>query len=212
MGQLKRIFGQCDPEAEKRVEQDLEQIESGQVTQIYPIFKPGNWFGTKTGAFNQILVGTQEQPELVIALGYDAPNSFVFLMPKDIEDKELNQILKQAYDNLEAVECDFEIFEELNKQVLIATGHKFSSEKILCRNHMLKAHELLQAKELLVSIPRRSCMMVTSKQADEELLNTVIYLHNRAWEDDSIGNPPILNALFIVIDGRIDGIFPIDKK
>lgn len=77
---------------------------------------------------------------------------------------------------------------------------------------MMKAHELLNAKELLVSIPRRRCMMVISRQADKELLNSFVQLHNNAWEDGSYGNAPILNALFVVIDGQIDAIIPLDNK
>lgn len=160
----------------------------------------------------QTLLGTQENPELVVAFGYDAPSNFVFLMPDDLEGRDPNQILKEAYDNLEKIESCFDVSDKLNKQVLTASGNDFSSEKILCKSHMLKAHELLNAKELFVSITRRRCMMVISKHADKELLNTFINLHKHAWEDESYGNAPILNALFVVIDGQIDGVIPFDKK
>ncbi len=212
MGLFKRIFGKGDSESDKRLESDVEKIQTGQVNKIYPILKPGDWVGIKAGALRQTLFGTQEQPELVVAFGYDAPSNFVFLMPKDIEGKDPNQILKEAYQNLEEIVSEFEISETLNRKVLTASGHDFSSEKILCKSHMLKAHQLLNAKELLVSIPRRRCMMVTSRQADKEILSTFVNLHNHAWEDDSYGNAPILNALFVVIDGQIDGIIPLNKQ
>jgi len=212
MGLFKRIFGKGDTESDKRVENDIEKIATGQVNKVYPILKPGDWVGIKAGALKQTLFGTQEQPELVVAFGYDTPSNFVFLMPKDIEGKDPNQMLKDAYQNLEEVESEFEVSETLNRQVLTASGQDFSSEKILCRSHMLKAHQLLDAKELLVSIPRRRCMMVTSRQADKELLNTFVSLHNYAWEDDSYGNAPIMNSLFVVIDGQIDGIVPLNKQ
>ncbi|MFV0366306.1 MAG: hypothetical protein ACK5JS_07380 [Mangrovibacterium sp.] len=212
MGLFKRIFGKGDSESDKRVESDIEKIETGQVNKVYPILKPGDWVGIKAGALKQTLFGTQEQPELVVAFGYDAPNNFVFLMPKDLEGKDLNQMLKNAYQNLEEIESEFVVSETLNRQVLTASGQDFSSEKILCKGHMLKAHQLLNAKELLVSIPRRRCMMVTSRQVDKELLNTFVNLHNHAWEDDSYGNAPIMNSLFVVIDGLIDGIIPLNKE
>lgn len=212
MGLFNRIFGKGDAESDKRVASDIQKIKSGQVNKVYPILKPGDWVGIQAGALKQTLFGTQEQPELVVAFGYDAPSNFVFLMPKDLEGKDPNQMLKEAYDNLERIESNFEISETLNRQVLTASGQDFSSEKILCKSHMLKAHDLLKAKELLVSIPRRRCMMITSRQADKELLNTFVQLHIHAWEDDSYGNAPILNALFVVIDGQIDGIIPLDKK
>ncbi|WP_234733930.1 hypothetical protein [Tellurirhabdus bombi] len=53
-------------------------------------------------------------------------------------------------------------------------------------------------------------MMVTSKDADDELLQTFVALHNHAWEDDSYGNPPILNALFVVKQGEITGLVPLN--
>jgi hypothetical protein len=212
MGLFTRIFGKEDKEADKRIEQEVEQIKSGEINKVYPILKPGDWVGIKAGALKQTLLGTPEEPELVVGFGYDAPTNFVFLMPSDIEGKDPNQMLKDAFANLERVKSDFEVSEKLNRRVLTASGQDFSSEKLLCRSHMLKAHELLQSKELLVSIPRRRCMMVTSRQADKELLNTFVALHKNAWEDDSYGNAPILNALFVVIDGQIDGVIPLDKK
>lgn len=211
MGLFKRVFGKEDPESDKRIENEIEQIKSGEITKIFPILKPGDWVGIKAGALKQTMFGTQENPELVIAFGYDAPTNFVFLTPKDIEGKDPNAILKEAFDNLENYQQDFEVSSALNGRVLLASGKDFSSEKILCKSHMMKAHELLKAHDLLVSIPRRRCMMITSKHEDKELLNTFIGLHKNAWEDDSYGNPPIMDALFVVIDGQIDGIIPLNK-
>ena len=212
MGFFTRVFGKGDPEGDKRIEKEVEQIKSGQITKIFPILKPGDWVGIKAGALKQTLLGPQENPELVIAFGYDAPTNFVFLTPTDLEGKDANVILKEAFENLESFQQDFEPATALNGKVLLASGKDFSSEKILCKSHMMKAHELLQAKELFVSIPRRRCMMVTSRQAEKELLNQFVYLHNNAWEDDSYGNAPILNALFVVIDVEINGIIPLNKK
>jgi len=212
MGLLKRIFGKGDAESDKRVEQDIVQVESGQVTKIYPVLKGGDWVGIKAGALKQTLIGTPEQPELLVAFAYDVPGNFIFLTQKDLEGKDPDKLLKEAYDNLEEVESKFEISETLNRKVLTSSGNDFSSEKILCKSHMIKAHELLQSKELLVSIPRRRCMMITSKQVDKELLNTFLALHKHAWEDDSYGNAPIINALFVVVDGQIDGIIPLNSK
>ncbi|MFY7843796.1 hypothetical protein, partial [Chryseobacterium gambrini] len=169
MGLFNRIFGKGDVESDKIAESDLQKIKSGEINKIYPILKPGDWVGIKAGALKQTIIGTQEEPELVVAFGYDTPDNFVFLMPHDLEEKKPSEILKEAYDNLEKIESNFEISETLNRQVLTASGQDFSSEKILCRSHMLKAHELLNAKELYVSIPRRKCMMITSKEVDEEL-------------------------------------------
>ncbi|WP_235129883.1 MULTISPECIES: hypothetical protein [Chryseobacterium] len=211
MGLFNRIFGKGNVESDKIAESDIQKIKSGEINKIYPILKPGDWVGVKAGALKQTIIGTQEEPELVVAFGYDTPDNFVFLMPHDLEEKKPSEILKEAYDNLEKIESNFEISETLNRQVLTASGQDFSSEKILCRSHMLKAHELLNAKELYVSIPRRKCMMITSKQVDEELFDTFLQLHNHTWNDDSYGNAQILNALFVVTDGQIEGMIPLEN-
>lgn len=211
MGLFNRIFGKGDVESDKIAESDLQKIKSGEINKIYPILKPGDWVGIKAGALKQTIIGTQEEPELVVAFGYDTPDNFVFLMPHDLEEKKSSEILKEAYDNLEKIESNFEISETLNRQVLTASGQDFSSEKILCRSHMLKAHELLNAKELYVSIPRRKCMMITSKEVDEELFDTFLQLHDYTWNDESYGNAQILNALFVVTDGQIEGMIPLEN-
>lgn len=211
MGLFTRIFGKGNEESDKRIEKEIEEIKTGQITKIYPILKPGDWVGIKAGALRQTIIGTPEDPQLVLGFGYDAPTNFVFLNQSDLEGKDSKALLKEAYDNLEKVEQEFEISKSLNGKVLLASGHDFSSEKILCKSHMLKAHELLNSKELFVSIPRRRCMMITSRPVEKEILNAFVALHNNAWLDDSYGNAPIINALFVVIDGQIDGIIPLSK-
>lgn len=209
MGIFNRIFGNGDAESDKRVEKVIEQIKSGEIKKIYPILKPGNWVGIKAGAVRKTLLGTPDNPELVIAYGYDAPTNFVFLMPQDLEGKDPDTIINEAFRNIEEYQQDFEVSTTLNGRVLLASGQDFSSEKILCKSHMMKAHELLKADELLVSIPRRRCMMITSRKEDRELLDLFIRLHKDAWGDDSYGNPPIINALFVIINGEIDGVIPL---
>jgi len=210
MSFLKKIFGKENPEADKKLEKDVQMIRTGQVNVIYPILKPGDWVGIKAGALKQTLFGPPEAPQLVIGFGYDAPDNFIFLMPKDIDGKDPNQVLQDAFANLEAVQSEFVFSESLNNQVLTASGHDFSSEKILCQSHMMKAHQLLNAEELLVSIPRRRCMMVTSTKADKDVLNKFLQLHNHAWRDESYGNAPIINALIKIRNGKISGLFSLD--
>lgn len=210
MSFLKRIFGSGNKKTDKVLEKDLEKISSGEITKVYPIIKSGDWVGIKAGALKQTLIGTQEAPQLVIGFGYDTPTNFVFLMPKDLEGKDPNKVLQKAYANLEAVDSEFVVSEKLNGKVLTASGNDFSAEKILSQKHMLRAHKLLDASELLVSIPRRRCMMVTSKSVDKETLNLFVALHQNAWQDDSYGNAPIINALFVVINGEIKGTITME--
>jgi len=203
MSFLKKLFGKSDPKKDKQVEEDLAQIKAGAINKIYPILKPGDWVGIKAGAIRETLLGTSEAPILVAGFGYDTPNNFIFLTTKDVEGKDTAKIVEEAYANLEAVPIEFSTVEQLGGIILTASGNDFSSEKIFSQSHMLKAHKLLNAEELLVSIPRRRCMVVVAKNAEQKLLDLFIALHNKAWQEDSYGNASIINALFLVKEGMV---------
>jgi hypothetical protein len=207
---FKRLFGKKKPQEE--LEQIVKQKESGE-HKIYPILKPGDWVGLKAGALRQTLIGTADDPSVVIGFGYDTPDNFVFLTQDDLEKMDGDEIVKEAFQNLEAYSTDFEPIESLDNKVLTSSGRDFSSERILSQKHMLKAHELLGgAKEMLVSIPRRTCMMIMEKGEDNELMQQFLKLHHYTWQDDSYGNAPIANMLFVVQDGNIVGTFNLDRS
>lgn len=204
----KTLFGKR--KSNKEIEKIKEESESGK-HRIYPILKPGDWVGIKAGAIKQTLIGDEQNPKVVIGFGYDTPENFIFLTHQHLEKMDANQILKEAYQNLEDYNTEFEYSKALENKVLTSSGLDFSSERILSKNHMLKAHNMLNADEILVTIPRRRCMMVVSKNSEKKLLNTFIGLHQNAWQDDSYGNAPIANMLFVLKDGNIVGTFPLDK-
>lgn len=203
MGFLTKIFGKEDKEADKKVEQDVEKIKSGEVNKIYPILKPGDWVGIRAGCLKQTLIGTQEAPLLVAGFGYDAPSNFVFLTYAELEGKDLQPIINQAYYNLDNFKQEFETYSSPHGNILLSSGQDFSSEKILCRDHMLKAHELLNSKELYVSIPRRRTMIIMPAKASQELQDTFSRLHYKVWDDDSYGNAQIVNSWYVVADGHL---------
>ncbi|WP_282116039.1 hypothetical protein [Cellulophaga baltica] len=194
----------------EEIEKIVEQTESG-LHKIYPILKPGDWIGLKAGAIKSTLIGDEENPKVVIGFGYDTPDNFVFLTHKHLETMDANKVLQEAFQNLENYDTEFEYSETLENKVLTSSGLDFSSERILSPNHMLKAHQMLNSEELLVTIPRRTCMMVISRDAGEKLLSSFVHLHQQAWEDDSYGNAPIANMLFVIKEGNIAGTIPLDN-
>ena len=204
----KTLFGK--KKSSEEIEKIKEESENGN-HKIYPILKPGDWVGIKAGAIKQTLVGDEQNPQVVIGFGYDTPENFVFLTQQHLEKMDANQILNEAYQNLEDYKTEFEYSKALDNKVLTSSGLDFSSERILSKNHMLKAHQMLNADEILVTIPRRRCMMVVAKNSEKELLNTFVGLHQNAWQDDSYGNAPIANMLFVLKCGDIVGTFPLDK-
>jgi len=76
---------------------------------------------------------------------------------------------------------------------------------------MMKAHELLGAKELFVSIPRRTCLVAIAKDAKKENIDTFLQVHAYTWKDDTYGNTQILNGLFVVVDGEIQQYLSLEQ-
>ncbi len=220
MSFLKKLFGQnnktesnnsekkdfeviTDPEQNKKFDEDLEKIKTGKVDKVYPILKPGDWVGIKAGALRQNLIGDKENPKLVVGFGYDAPNNFVFLNYSDYQEREkLEQMVGQAYDNLYNFEVTFN--EVVPNKVIIIDGQDFCSEKILDTKFMKALQDKMGGDKLVVSIPRRRCMMVTNAFEEDGIFEQFLSVHNKTWSDESYGNPQIINSLFVVKNGEID--------
>ncbi|EIR1601386.1 hypothetical protein ACNKV7_002106 [Vibrio cholerae] len=176
----------------------------------FPMLKPGDWVGITHGVVHQTLIGEPEKPDLVIGFGMDTPENFIFLMHSDEDKLDIQNVVNNAYSNLESMDVVFTLSQVLDNKVLTASGKPFSSEAILSKKHMLKAHEILNAKQMLVSIPRRTGLMAVSRDAPKEILNQFMYLHSHAWNDASYGNAPIANVLFLLEGGEIVAIIPMD--
>ncbi|MHA7943972.1 DUF1444 family protein [Formosa sp. 3Alg 14/1] len=196
--------------SQEEIDKIVEQTKNSD-QKIYPILKPGNWVGLRAGALNSNLIQTEAGPKVVIAYGMDTPDNFVFLTQQHLETMDAKEITNEAFRNLGNYETEFTYSEVLQNKVLTSSGNDFSSERILNEAHMLKAHAMLEADELFVSVPRRTCMMVISRDADEDLLGAFLNLHKDAWEDDSYGNAPIANILFTMKEGHITGHIALDN-
>jgi hypothetical protein len=203
MGFLKRIFGSGTPESDKKTAAEIRQVQSNPDSKLYPVLKPGNWVGIKGGCFYQTVLGTKENPELVMAFAYNMPNNFVFLNKDDIADVEPAKVLGTAIGNLEEFPVQYDLLPQLNNKVMTCSGTDFSSEKILDKQFMIKVQEVFQSAAIIVSIPRRTTMLIAAGDAGEKLIGKMTLLHNKIWKDDSYGNAPIMNGMFIVRDGKI---------
>jgi hypothetical protein len=96
--------------------------------------------------------------------------------------------------------------EVVPNKVIIIDGKDFCSEKILDPKFMKALQDKMGGSELVVSIPRRRCMMVTNSLHEESIYEQFMSVHSNTWKDDSYGNPPIINALFRVVNGEIASV------
>ena len=149
------------------------------------------------------IIGDKENPKLVVGFGYDAPNNFVFLNYSDYQEREkLEKMVGDAYNNLYNFEVTFN--EVVPGKVIIIDGKDFCSEKILDVKFMKALQEKMGGEKLVVSIPRRRCMMVTNSFEEQGIFEQFMSVHKSTWENDSYGNAQIMNSLFVVKNGEID--------
>lgn len=186
----------------QEIEAIKKEAESGR-HKIYPILKPANWAGIKAGALKQTFIGSKENPQIVIGYGYNTPENFVFLTHQHLKKMDGNKIIKDAYQNLADYQVAFKYTKEQNKKMLIASDTDFSSEKILSVKHMLKAHDMLNAENILVVIPRRRCMLAIAKNAEKEVIDTFVKIHQNIWQDNNHKNAPITSLIFELNRGNI---------
>lgn len=185
-------------------------VENGKKEQKYfPILKNGDWAGLDKGAVHQPFIGQKEHPEVVISYALDEEKSYIFLNESDKNSLDFDMVRKHAFDNLNSIEVTFDMSDDSENPMLFASGKPFSSEAILSSKQMQKAHKLLNAKQILVSIPRRTVLTAVSREADPDTLRKFIYFHNYTWEDDSYGNARITNDLFVLENGEIVGTIPM---
>ena len=117
-----------------------------------------------------------------------------------------NEILREAYLNLENYEVP--INEVVPNKIVIIDGKDFCSEKILDKKFLLQMHEKLNSENLIVSIPRRRCMMITAISEGEEIENQFISVHNNTLNDPSYGNAPITKNLFVITKVYLTPVTP----
>ncbi len=170
---------------------------------VFPVLKPLDWTGIDNGALIYPLKNSNQETKLVLGFGFDTPENFKFILKQDLVGQDVKAIINKSFANLNSLSIDFEISETLNGKVITLSGNDFAAEKILSKEQMSKAHTLLGSNELFVSIPRRRCMMITSKYVQADIRSLFLRLHENAWADDSFGNAPIFNGLVVVANGEI---------
>ena len=200
---LKSIFGKG--QAKDQAIKMKKNLNTDQY-KLFPVLKPGSWQGIDQGAVVSTLVPGKDQPKVVIGFAYDAPDNLIFLTHGQLGNRTGKEVIGEAFNNIEKYDTKFEISQKLEGRVLFSSGSDFASERILSESHMKKAHELLGANELLVSVPRRTCMMVSNyNETNKALRQQTIALHKRAWNEPEYGNEQITDILFVVAEGKIVG-------
>jgi len=189
----------------------IATIKASMQGPLYPILKPGSWVALEHAVWNP-LIGSREEPKVVIAYGYDAGEQFTFLTKMKAGERDYSEIHKEAIGNLGSYPHKLSISDISGGQVVTASGTDFSAEKFMDTSFMKAVSEKLGTKSLWISIPRRSCIMIGPSESIEEYQHAFIRLHLHAWQDASYGNAPIVNGIFVTKDGAFEGFIDLEQN
>lgn len=175
---------------------------------LYPIIKSGTWVGIDQAIWYPWF-GPDEHPDVVIAFGKETPEGFTFVTKEKAAGLTTAQILNTCIGHIRELYIPQEITTIQGQKIITASGHPFSSEKILDEVFLQDIGNQLGTNKLLISIPRRTCFMACSANVPESFLHVFEALHKEAWHEDSYGNAPIVNSVFVAEDGVVKNIVPI---
>lgn len=185
-------------------QQELKQITESDNHKIYPVLRNKDWTGIEHGALYMPLIGTFENPKIVIAVAYDMPNNLIFVPYKSGSHyEELNEIYDEAQKNLEELDVPYEVSEYNGHFEVSASGHEFSSELILHKPFIQELHTVLKSNEILVAIPRRGYFKAIASNTSINLYNTFIDEYEFIFNNHTIQKPQITNGVFVIENGKI---------
>ena len=132
----------------------------------------------------------------------------------DKTEEECDAIFKMAkanFDDFEKPFIDWSIADrELNFRILSCGVSYFSSQKIMSKKHMLEAHKMLDADELLVSIPRRGLIFVCDRNLSQEDYSTFLNIHGSiVMQDNELEY--LCEDLFILKEGELSGSIRVQE-
>jgi hypothetical protein len=177
---------------------------------LLPVLKPADWDGLTGGARAHVWLGTPHQPLVLVAYAWEADDGRLDYVTRDNDPfPDRDSLVWQAFDNLERYHTGFELVESGGGRMLVSAGRPFAAERVLCQNHMLSAHEKLEADEILVSIPRRGAMLACAIDCPEQVRHTMISLHTESWTVAETDPDRITGELIVVEGGSKTGRMPI---
>ncbi|XZF14542.1 hypothetical protein ACTHGU_00245 [Chitinophagaceae bacterium MMS25-I14] len=175
---------------------------------IYPMIKDSKWpYAAHVKCMPFVQQGNRH--ELVIVFARDAGSRFEYITADDLEQPEINKDFQKWQEHIDQYPFEIEVSETLGGRVIMASGKDFSAEKILSSAFLAHAGKILNTDKLIISVPRRRCLMITGFYESFNLLESFFYLHFTAWRDDTYGNEPITEMVFIAEKNALKYAVPL---
>ncbi len=193
----KKMNGNPDEEQIQACSDELQA--QGENPPIMPILKPDDWRAREFVACESFS-GIEEPAIPVVAYCHDTSENFVFLTISDLKTQSLDDMREEAMVNIQSVDVQWT---SISEHMLTGSGHDFSAEKILCREFLRQAQDILKADKIIVAVPRRTVIYAVNANAPQEQIERFRYLCHHTYLDDSFGNAPITQSRFHFVDGGL---------
>lgn len=200
MGLFKKLFGKSEPTPQSSFEKDK--------VPVYPMLKDARWQGIPH-AVHYPFVKNGDKPELAIVFPQDAGDRFEYITPTDLQDESIKKNFENWQENIDQYPFEIEVSERLKNRVIFASGQDHSAEKILSPAFLAEACRVLNTDKLIISTPRRRCLMITSYHEDFLMLETFFHLHFIAYREDNYGNEVITEMVFVANNNKIEYAVPL---
>ena len=181
---------------------------------LLPVLKPAVWDGPDRGARAHVWIGTPETPLAYVAYAWESHGDLTYVTHQTDDNDDPDEIVRQAFANLEEYESGFELVESNGSRLLVSAGRPFAAERVLCESYMVQVHEALDADEVVVSVPARGSVLATTRSCSPEARNTLVSLHREAWataSDERITDQLVVfkvglktATLSVAADGTVD--------
>jgi len=134
---------------------------------------------------------------------------------KPLEQEAFLTFLAHAEKNIEKLDISFldwnPVDMKLPYRILSAPITFFTSELILSQKHMLEAHRILNAKELMVSIPRRDIIFISDRELNKENYKHFLNMHAAMVLQENEEHEILCEDIFILENGEITGVVEIHQ-
>jgi hypothetical protein len=184
-----------------------QEIDKAQVP-VYPMIKSAEWRGIAHAA-SLPFVAVEGQPHLAIVFAQDAGDRFEYITPGDLQKPGVQENYDKWQSNINNYPHEITLAEVLDNKVATSSGEDHSAEKILSSAFLAEACQALKTDKLIISAPRRRCLMITSYYGDFNLLEDFFRLHFKAWNEDEYGNEPITEMVFLADKDKVTHAVPL---
>lgn len=167
---------------------------------LLPVLKPADWSGLEAEVLAHRWVGPVDDPQVVVAYAHHTETSRDYVRPPGDPAAE-DELVQEAFTNLHSQGTSFEIIEADDNRLAMSIGHPMAAERALLQDHMLLAHEKLEAEELVVAVPRSGLLLVVDRHGGHPARRTLLKAHSRAL---SVVRPEtaIFSGLVVMTEGR----------